>query len=326
MNIEIINRLADNSRSICAIVVRIIVNSTWSSATTVDNAAATEQYDEQYECDYQINPPGQRTFYAMLVFGYEEFLAFTVVWHLADTVLATTRFTLGHTLMSVLIPYVTFMAVTLFGLRAETVGATSFCTHWLASLIDLLVAGVTLTGIGFGTRTVRRACLRTDWRTEAILQLVSFSALTYIGLWAEFVFVTIVCTHWLANSLELRVTTVTLTFATFDAETVRRTPWGTNRRTGAVLHLVVIDTVACIGFYTFLINRTCFIANRLALFVVSHVTIFALTEIVRQTLGILDAHWVTLDDGATILLLFRPLVASLAGRKMSVIQLFWKCK
>lgn len=133
---------------------------------------------------------------------------------------------------------------------------------------------------------------------------------------------TIVCTHWLANSLELRVPTVTLTFATFDAGTVRRTPWCTNRRTGAVLHLVVIDTVACIGFYTFLINRTCFIANRLALFVVSHVAIFALTEIVRQTLGILDAHWVTLDDGATILLLFRPLVASLAGRKMSVIQLF----
>lgn len=118
----------------------------------------------------------------MLVFGYEEFLAFTVVWHLADTVLATTRFTLGYTLMSVLIPYVTLMAVTLFGLRAETVGATSFCTHWLASLIDLLVAGVTLTGIGFGTRTVRRTCIRTDWRTEAILQLVSFSALTFIGL------------------------------------------------------------------------------------------------------------------------------------------------
>lgn len=130
---------------------------------------------------------------------------------------------------------------------------------------------------------------------------------------------TIVCTHWLANCLELSVTTVTLTSAIFVAETVRRAPWSTNWRTGAVPQLVVIDTVAFIGLNTFLIYRTSLTANWVALFIVSHVTIFTLTEVVRQTLRMLDAHWVTLDDEATLLLFNRPLVAAWAGSKMRVI-------
>lgn len=105
----------------------------------------------------------------MFVFGREALPACTVIWHLADAVLTAARFTFGHTLMSVIIPHVPLVALTLFGCRTEEGFTTSFCTYWLANLIDHLVAGFTLTFVWFETRTMRRTFLRTDGRTEAIL-------------------------------------------------------------------------------------------------------------------------------------------------------------
>lgn len=97
-------KLAYNSRSVFAIAIRIIVNFTCSGEKTVDNAGDTDQYDEHYYCDQQINPPGQRAHCAMLVFGREALFAGTVIWTLAEAVPTAIRLTLGLTLVSVIIP------------------------------------------------------------------------------------------------------------------------------------------------------------------------------------------------------------------------------
>lgn len=52
-------------------------------------------------------------------------------------------------------------------------------THWLANLIELLVANFTLTDVRFDARTVGRTLLHTDGQTGAILQLVVIEAATF---------------------------------------------------------------------------------------------------------------------------------------------------